>query len=526
MRYFIYLRRSQDDDNRQVLSLESQQREVRARFGDQPDIELLEEISESRSARYPGRPLFNEMLERIERGEADGIVAWQPDRVSRNAVDSGRIVNMLDQGKLKELKFVTYSFENTAVGKLMLQILLANAKYQVDHMSDNIRTGNRTKILNGWRPNLAPIGYLNDKNTKTIVPDPERFLTVKRIWELMLTGAYTVPQLRDLARDAWGLRRKQLGKTGGTALTISGIYWLFQNPFYAGILRHEGSDFPGKHQAMITIAQFASVQRLLGRDTRPRERRHEWTYTGLMTCLCGHAITAEKHINRFGSTYYYYRCARNRPGNRCLEPYVREAEIETAFREFIRSVTLPPEFHEWALNVATRDVEDIEETLKARRAALDQTYKQKETELRNLRHMRLREQISESEFVSDRQDLERERASLAEMIVAVSPAGLIEPLQAFILFNVRALKWFDEGERSVKRMIIETACQNPVLHAKNLNIDGRFPFSVYPHNDVRRHLCTALDVIGTLEDKSALHRLVATVRILASEEDRELFKAA
>lgn len=219
MRYFHYIRKSTDDDEHQKLSPESQERENMRRFGDQDGIEIIETIQEARSAKYPGRPLFDDMIVRIERGEAEGIIAWHPDRLARNSIDGGRIIYLLDTGTIKDLKFTTYTYENTPQGKFMLQILFANAKYYVDSMSENIRRGNRTKMENGWRPNLAPIGYLNDTEASTIVADPERFLLVKRLWELALSGAYTIPQLLDIATDQWGLRTKKRKKIGGKPLT-------------------------------------------------------------------------------------------------------------------------------------------------------------------------------------------------------------------------------------------------------------------------------------------------------------------
>jgi len=82
---------------------------------------------------------------------------------------------------LKDLKFATSTFENNPQGKFMLSIIFGYSKYYVDSLSENVRRGNRTKVENGWRPNLAPIGYLNDKETRTTVKDPERFSIVRQI---------------------------------------------------------------------------------------------------------------------------------------------------------------------------------------------------------------------------------------------------------------------------------------------------------------------------------------------------------
>jgi DNA invertase Pin-like site-specific DNA recombinase len=85
------------------------------------------------------------MIARIDRGEADGILAWHPDRLARNALDGGRIIHLLDTGRLGDLKFPTYTFENTSQGKFMLAIMFGQSKYYVDALSENIRRGNRNE---------------------------------------------------------------------------------------------------------------------------------------------------------------------------------------------------------------------------------------------------------------------------------------------------------------------------------------------------------------------------------------------
>jgi DNA invertase Pin-like site-specific DNA recombinase len=309
MRYLVYCRKSSEEEDRQIQSIDSQRRELMRLFADHNDIEIVDTIEEAQSAMTPGRPLFTNALDRIERGEADGLIGWAPDRLARNSVDGGRVIYLLDAGKLKDLKFATFTFENTPSGKFMLSILFGQSKYYSDALSENVRRGIRTKIENGWLPNMAKVGYLNDPVTHTIVADRDRLPLIRELWELMLTGSYSVRRIRDIMEER-GLRTVQRQRQGGRPLGLSSIYNVLTNPFYAGVIQWKGRLYPGKHPPIITMDEFECVQQMLGRPTKRRAKSREFAFTGMFRCgECGFAITAEEKTNRFGSQYTYYHCS-------------------------------------------------------------------------------------------------------------------------------------------------------------------------------------------------------------------------
>src|SRR5205814_8021582 len=126
-RFFIYARKSTDDLSRQVRSIEDQKAELRE-LAKRENLDVIQIFEEKQTAKKPGRPIFNAMLDRVERGEAQGILAWHPDRLSRNSIDAGRIIWLVDTGLIRDLQFPTYTFEPTAQGKFALSIMLSQSK--------------------------------------------------------------------------------------------------------------------------------------------------------------------------------------------------------------------------------------------------------------------------------------------------------------------------------------------------------------------------------------------------------------
>jgi len=159
LKYYLYARKSTDDEDRQVLSIESQINELRE-YAKKENLFIVEEFVEVKTAKEPGRPIFSFMLKQIEAGLADGILAWHPDRLARNSVDGGKIIYFVDLGIIKDLRFPTYRFDNTAQGKFMLSIVFGQSKYYIDNLSENIRRGMREKLRRGVWPGYAPLGIL------------------------------------------------------------------------------------------------------------------------------------------------------------------------------------------------------------------------------------------------------------------------------------------------------------------------------------------------------------------------------
>lgn len=483
-----------------MLSIESQRQELR-RYAEKEKIEIIALKEESRSAKTPGRPVFNEMLKRIERGEANGILAWHPDRLARNALDGGQIIQLLDTAKLVDLRFPTYTFENTSQGKFMLAIMFGQSKYYVDSLSENVRRGNRTKREMGWLPGTAPIGYLNARSEmgeKIIISDPIRFPVLQRLWELLLSGAYSVPQLLEIATNEMGLRTLKRKRIGGSPLTVSGIYRMFANPFYVGHIVYHDQWHPGRHEPMITLSQFEQAQALLGRTNRSRSKQHVFAYTGLIRCgHCGSSVTAEEKVNRYGTHYVYYHCTHKKPGMACSEKCIEEEQLQDQVLTFLNSVHLDQQ----DLNKILATIE--EERTKERQAdggitqAIDRALASCTQNLDNLTKLRYRELIRDDEFIRQRAELMQEQLKLTERREQLNSESWIEPSRNVFLFSNRAAFWLTHGTTSEKRLILSTVGSNLTLKSKELSIDAKKPFLILQKRSSISSLCTIVNDVRT-----------------------------
>ena len=243
-KFFLYTRKSTDVEDKQVLSIEAQITELRA-FAKQEKLEIVDELVEKQSAKIPGRPIFNEMLKRVEAGEANGILAWHPDRLARNSVDGGKIIYLVDTGGLAALKFVQFWFEPTPQGKFMLNIAFGQSKYYVDSLSENTKRGLRQKVRRGEYPSLAPVGYINDSRNKSVAVDKKRAPLIRRAFELYAEGDHRLEDVSDF------LAQNKIVSRSGKRIHITRATFILQNPFYTGLFRYAGEIYEGKHEPII-----------------------------------------------------------------------------------------------------------------------------------------------------------------------------------------------------------------------------------------------------------------------------------
>lgn len=420
IKYFLYARKSSESEDRQVQSIDDQINRLKKLASDL-NLDIKKIYTEAKSAKEPNnRLLFNEMIDRIKNGDADGILCWHLNRLTRNPVDSGTLSWLLQRKILKSIQTIERQYLSDD-NVLMFNVESGMANQYILDLSRDTKRGLLKKLNDGWQNGIAPLGYLNDKENKIITTDPERFNLVRKMWDLMLTGNYTPPKILDKVNNEWGFRTRKFKRIGGNELSRSGIYKIFTSLFYAGIIENNCVQYEGKHERMITIEEYDRVQMLLGREGKPRPKTHEFAFTGSIRCgVCGCLYTAEtkkKIIKKTGKIkeYTYYHCTRKTAKITCdQKKNIPVEDLELMIEKEIEKYTILPEFLQWALEGLNKkndaEIEDRTKVYEMRHKNLVETQK----ELDELTKMRYRQLIDDETFIKEKNTLQSKVAQMKE----------------------------------------------------------------------------------------------------------------
>ena len=423
-KFILYARKSTDVEDKQVRSIEDQIAELRA-FAKQENISIAEILIEKQSAKIPGRPIFNDMLDRIEKDEVNGILAWHPDRLARNSVDGGRLIFLLDTGKLAGLKLPTFWFEPTPQGKFMLNIAFGQSKYYVDSLSENTKRGLRQKVKRGEYPSVAPIGYINDVRTKSVVVDKKKARIIREAFELYAKGN---SRLEDIANF---LAQRGILSRGGKRIHKTRATFILSNPFYTGLFRYGGEIYEGKHEPIITKKLFDTAQEILKQrgKSRHKQKNEPQAFCGLISCAeCGMMITAEKQKG-----HIYYRCTK-KGKVRCSQPYTREEELDRQLSSLIQKVSLPADWAEKLLQMAKTDKEKSAQPVFAFVLESQNTIRAINEKLQRLLDSYLEQDIEREIYREQKQKLLLEKKSLEEKMARIEQKqnDWLEPMKELI----------------------------------------------------------------------------------------------
>jgi len=345
LRYCLYARKSSERDELQALSVDSQVKEM-LDMADRDGINVVDTYRESHSAKDSGqRPVFMQLISDLRSKKFNGILTWAPDRLSRNAGDLGSLVDLMDQGLLEEIRTHGQNFRNSPNEKFLLMILCSQAKLENDNRGLNVKRGLRAKCEMGYRPGVAPLGYLNnkfaDKGQKKVELDPVRAPIIKQMFERSAAGESGHKIMR------WMNTKTDFTTRSGKKIVLSMIYRILRDTYYYGKFeypRGSGQWYMVNHESITTKDVFDRAQENLTVAPKRKPGTQEFDFTRMIQCgSCGSGVTAEEKFKHLSDgtvrRYVYYHCSK---GKRipCDEPYIREEDLLTQLLQLIDEIEI------------------------------------------------------------------------------------------------------------------------------------------------------------------------------------------
>jgi site-specific DNA recombinase len=490
MRYLIYARKSSESEEKQAQSIDDQLNDLRV-TAQQRGLEVVGELTEARSAKAPGcRPVFAELIARLHAGEAEAILCWHVNRLFRNPVDFGTISWMLQTGALKEIH-TPHQIHRSGDNVLLLSVENGMANQYILDLRRAVERGIRSRLEKGWYPHKAPEGYIN--RGATIEKDPERFDTIRQVFQWVLTGEKSVREiLTEL--ESRGYTTKQSQKTrasaspkaagatratgatgGGSKIAMATLYNILSNIFYAGYFVRAGETYPGAHEPMITLSEFLRVQAILKGRTK-RRRIHTFAYSGLITCGdCGCQIVGEykRKIMASGKVhdYTYYSCSNAKGG--CRRTVIREEEITGQIARVLKTLWMPVGFVEYAGKAIARWKEEAMAEHQAAKAKHAETLAVMEGKRTKLLDLRLSELLSDEEYREEKKRLTNQisQTRMEQQVGHEATDALWESMENAVSLLHYGKELFESGLPALQNRIAQTLGAQYVLTRGSLSIE-------------------------------------------------------
>ena len=362
-KYVLYARKSSEEEGAQERSIPNQIEDCK-RFAKSLGLNVVEVITEQKSAKNSGnRPKFTQMLDNITKGKYDAILAWHPDRLARNSLESGMIIDMLDNDIIKDIKMPTTAFENNASGKLLLNILFAMAKEYSEHLSENVSSAHKKNIAKGISSGTPKWGYKRNIATGNYEPD-ENYAIIKEGWDMRLKGA-TLNEVLSHWKLHKVCRMTKITRKNKTSHPVylddkQAVSTIFRDPFYQGTLIQSGTEIRltdfYDFQAMVTSEEWDQVQALSRRraqSTPTAKGKVFLPFRGLVICgFCRKPMTPGAS-GRKNEKKLYYECRNTNCSHRqtvrarvILDELYRQLDLiefsekeYTLFRERVQALT-------------------------------------------------------------------------------------------------------------------------------------------------------------------------------------------
>lgn len=469
MKYFIYCRKSSEEEGKQLQSLETQKR-ILTEYAQINGFEVVDIIEERKSARKEhNRPKFTAMIKAIEDGKADGILVVDADRLTRNLVEGAKLIDLFDRGILKEIRTRSVIYASRESLNHLIDDISSSTQYS-RKLSIKVIDGNATKLLKGEYPTFAPIGYINIPNN--IIPDPMRGHFIKEIFNLYKTGQHSCKDLEAIMFEK-GLRTRK-----GQKVRHSVIHRILNNPEYYGVIRRKGKIYPSKHEGLTDEATFDLCQEILSGKRLGKKNNQEFIYRPYLFCHnCGCKLTASIKKGR----HIYYYCT-NGKGN-CQEhlKYLTRARVEELIKAKLDSFTLNEEMANLSFEVYAEGIKNDVDFENKSSLVLERQLTLAATKLKNLLDALISERVEKDEYDKTKLEISNEKTEIETRLKNLKNQDrefTLERVRNIKNVAIKLSKVFEEGDDEVKSDLLKGLLWNVTIEKQEVaSIRFKKPFS-------------------------------------------------
>lgn len=306
------------------------------------------------ASKEQSRKVFQELLTYIAENDVSHLGVEKTDRFARNFRDAVAIDDWLNQDENRRLHAVKESLilhkHASSNDKFMWNIYISVAKKYADNLREEAMKGWAEKLAQGWLPAPPPPGYKTViENGKRIhVPNPDTQGLIQKAFKL-----YTEPN-HSIASVAEEMKLMGLRTRKGRPYYKSQVQRILNNPFYIGINRHNGKDYPGAQEKLISKELFDKVQAKMHKGRPTVLKQHNPVFKNMITCDgCGGLVTWQKQKGR-----YYGSCQRKSEACK-RRKFVREDKIEAVITDRLSKLICPsPEIIEWVAEAMQKEYKD------------------------------------------------------------------------------------------------------------------------------------------------------------------------
>jgi len=344
-------------------------------------VVVEEFVDRGESARSARRPELQRMLRYVTENPVHLAIVHKVDRLARNRVDDVEINVALTRAGVT-LVSCTENIDETPSGMLLHGIMSSIAEFYSRNLANEVIKGSMQKVKAGGTSNRVPIGYLNvrgienGQEIRTVEVDPERAPLIQWAFQAYATGEWTTRGLlAELTKR--GLRSRETAARPSQPLQLSNIPLILRHPFYKGVVRYKGVEYPGRHEPLIDEATWKKVQDVLRSKDRSGEktREHPHYLKGSVYCHCGFRMIISYSRGRHGTVYPYFCClGRHGKHNNCTKKAVLIKTIEEGVEDLYRRVQLDPDLRDAIEQTLVEELEAISEESRLERAIVEKRH--------------------------------------------------------------------------------------------------------------------------------------------------------